>query len=121
MVVLIDLFLHFDKHLAEFVQTYAVWVCGLLVLVVFAESGLAGAPFLPGDSVPFAAGELAAPGSFGIWVLLRLQTVAAILGGAANSAVAGALGERVFTSVARTSFWHRVLNRDLLTKAHAFF
>ncbi len=121
MDVLIDLFLHFDKHLAEFVQTYGVWVYGLLFLIIFAETGLVVTPFLPGDSLLFAAGALAATGAFNIWILVPLLTVAAILGDAVNYAVGDAVGPRVFTSVDRTSFWHRALNRDHLTKAHAFF
>jgi membrane-associated protein len=121
MDVLIDLFIHFDKHLAEFVQTYGVWVYGALFLVIFAETGLVVTPFLPGDSLLFAAGALAATGAFNIWILVPLLTAAAILGDAVNYAVGDAVGPRVFTSVDRTSFWHRALNRDHLTKAHAFF
>jgi len=121
MDVLIDLFLHFDKHLAEFVQTYGVWVYGLLFLIIFAETGLVVTPFLPGDSLLFAAGALAATGAFNIWTLVPLLAVAAILGDAVNYAVGDAVGPRVFTSVDRTRFWHRVLNRDHLTMAHAFF
>jgi membrane-associated protein len=121
MDVLIDLFLHFDKHLAEFVQTYGVWVYGLLFLIIFAETGLVVTPFLPGDSLLFAAGALAATGAFNIWILVPLLMVAAVLGDAVNYAVGDAVGPRVFTSVDRTSLWHRALNRDHLTKAHAFF
>ena len=72
MEVLIDLFLHFDKHLAEFVQTYGVWVYGALFLIIFAETGLVVTPFLPGDSLLFAAGALAATGAFNIWILVPL-------------------------------------------------
>ena len=121
MEALIDLFLHFDTHLAEFVQTYGVWVYGLLFLIIFAETGLVVTPFLPGDSLLFAAGALAATGAFNIWVLVPLLIVAAVLGDAVNYAVGDMVGPRVFTSVDRTSFWHRVLNRDHLNKAHAFF
>jgi membrane-associated protein len=121
MDVLIDLFLHFDTHLAEFVQTYGVWVYGLLFLIIFAETGLVVTPFLPGDSLLFAAGALAATGAFNIWTLVPLLAVAAILGDAVNYAVGDAVGPRVFTSVDRTGFWQRALNRDHLTKAHTFF
>ena len=60
MDAFIDLFLHFDKHLAEFVRDYGVWVYGLLFAIIFAETGLVVTPFLPGDSLLFAAGALAA-------------------------------------------------------------
>jgi membrane-associated protein len=118
---LIDLFLHFDKHLAEFVQAYGVWVYAALFAIIFAETGLVVTPFLPGDSLLFAAGALAATGAFSIWVLLPLLTIAAILGDAVNYAVGNAVGPRVFTSGDRTSLLHRMLNRDHLVRAHAFF
>ena len=121
MEYLIDLFLHFDKHLKEFVDLYGVWVYALLFLIIFAETGLVVTPFLPGDSLLFAAGALAATGAFNIWVLIPLLMIAAILGDAVNYAVGDAVGPRVFSSVDRTGFWHRALNRDHLAKAHAFF
>ena len=121
MEVLIDLFLHFDKHLKEFVDLYGVWVYAFLFLIIFAETGLVVTPFLPGDSLLFAAGAMAATGVFNIWVLVPLLMVAAVLGDAVNYAVGDAVGPRVFTSVDRTSFWQRALNRDHLFKAHAFF
>jgi len=121
MEALIDLFVHFDTHLEQFVQTYGVWVYALLFLVIFAETGLIVTPFLPGDSLLFAAGALAATGAFNIWILVPLLIVAAILGDAVNYAAGDAVGPRIFTSVDRTSFWQRLLNRDHLNKAHAFF
>jgi membrane-associated protein len=121
MDTLVDLFLHFDKQLEQFVQAYGVWVYAFLFLIVFAETGLVVTPFLPGDSLLFAAGALAATGAFNIWVLLPLLVVAAVVGDAVNYAVGNALGPRVFTAVDRTSVWHRLLNRDHLAKAHAFF
>ena len=121
MDALIDLFLHFDRHLKEFVDLYGVWVYAALFLIIFAETGLVVAPFLPGDSLLFAAGALAATGAFNIWILVPLLIIAAILGDAVNYAVGDAVGPRVFTSVDRTSFWQRLLNRDHLAKAHAFF
>ena len=121
MEALIDLILHFDRHLKEFVDLYGVWVYALLFLIIFAETGLVVTPFLPGDSLLFAAGAMAATGAFNIWVLVPLLMVAAVLGDAVNYAVGDAVGPRVFTSVDRTSFWQRALNRDHLFKAHAFF
>jgi membrane-associated protein len=121
MEALIDFFLHFDRHLKEFVDLYGVWVYAFLFLIIFAETGLVVTPFLPGDSLLFAAGALAANGAFNIWILVPLLIVAAVLGDAVNYAVGNAVGPRVFTSVDRTSFLHRALNRDHLAKAHAFF
>ena len=122
MDVLIDLFLHFDRHLAEFVQAYGVWMYALLFLVIFAETGLVVTPFLPGDSLLFAAGALSASsGAFNMWILVPLLIAAAILGDAVNYSVGNAVGPRVFTAADQTSFWHRVLNREHLAKAHAFF
>ena len=121
METLIDFVLHFDRHLKEFVDLYGVWVYAFLFLIIFAETGLVVAPFLPGDSLLFAAGALAATGAFSIWILVPLLIVAAVLGDAVNYAVGDAIGPRVFTSVDRTSFLHRALNRDHLAKAHAFF
>ena len=121
MEAIIDLFLHFDRYLADFVQTYGVWMYALLFAVIFAETGLVVTPFLPGDSLLFAAGTLAATGAFNIWILVPLLIIAAILGDAVNYAVGNAVGPRVFTSIDRTSFWQRMLNRDHLDQAHAFF
>ena len=121
MEALIDIFLHFDKYLEQFVQAYGVWVYAALFLIIFAETGLVVTPFLPGDSLLFAAGALAATGAFNIWILIPLLIVAAILGDAVNYAVGDAVGPRIFTSIDRTSWWQRLLNRDHLNKAHTFF
>jgi membrane-associated protein len=121
MDVLVDLFLHLDEHLTQFVATYGAWVYGLLFLVVFAETGLVVTPFLPGDSLLFAAGALAAAGGMDIRVLIALLIAAAILGDALNYAVGRAVGPKVFRSTDRTGFWHRALNREHLDRTHAFF
>ena len=121
MEAVLDLFLHFDAHLAAFVGNYGLWVYGLLFAIIFAETGLVVTPFLPGDSLLFAAGALAATGLLDIWLLLALLVVAAILGDAVNYAAGNAVGPRIFTSVDRTSFWQRLLNRDHLDRAHTFF
>jgi membrane-associated protein len=123
MHYLLDFFLHLDVHLETFVQNYGPWVYGLLFLIVFAETGLVVTPFLPGDSLLFAAGALAATtgGHLNVWAVLVLLTVAAILGDAVNYAVGHFVGPRVFRAEDRSSFWHRLLNRDHLMQAHAFF
>lgn len=121
MDALIDIFVHFDQHLAELVQTYGLWIYALLFAIIFAETGLVVTPVLPGDSLLFAAGALAATGSLDIKLLLPLLVVAAVLGDAVNYAIGDAAGPRIFTSVDRATWWHRLLNRDHLARAHAFF
>jgi len=121
MDAIIDLFVHLDKHLATFVAAYGPWVYGMLFLVIFAETGLVVTPFLPGDSLLFATGALAATGALDITLVSVLLIVAAILGDAVNYSVGRYIGPRVFTAHDRTSIIHRVLNHDHLDQAHAFF
>ena len=121
MQTLIDLFLHLDTHLTQFVATYGSWVYALLFVIVFAETGLVVTPFLPGDSLLFAAGALAAAGGLNVWMVIGLLTVAAVLGDAVNYAAGRALGPRIFSASDRSSRWHRLLNREHLDQTHAFF
>ena len=121
MESIIDVFLHLDTHLTEFVAAYGRWVYALLFLIIFAETGLVVTPILPGDSLLFAAGALAATGSLDIRLLLILLILAAILGDAVNYAVGKAVGPRIFRSIDRTSWWQRLLNREHLARAHEFF
>ena len=120
---MIDFVLHFDKHLAEFVVTYGIWVYGLLFGIVFAETGLVVTPFLPGDSLLFAAGALAATtdGGLNAWVLFALLTTAAFTGNAVNYAVGRSIGPRVFTATGDAGLMGRLMNRQYLDRAHAFF
>ena len=117
----IDLFLHFDRHLAEFVAAYGGWVYGLLFLIVFAETGLVVTPFLPGDSLLFAAGALSASGALNAGGLALLLIGAATLGDAVNYAAGRYVGPRVFSAHDDVGFSHRLLNRDHLARAHEFF
>jgi membrane-associated protein len=117
----IDFVLHFDKHLLEFVQTYGQWVYGLLFAIVFAETGFVVTPFLPGDSLLFAVGALAATGSLNPWYAIALLFLAAFSGNAVNYAIGRRIGPRVFSATDRSSWLHRLLNQDHLIKAHAFF
>ena len=121
MESIIDVFLHLDTHLTEFVAAYGRWVYALLFLIIFAETGLVVTPILPGDSLLFAAGALAATGSLDIRLLLILLILAAILGDAVNYAVGKAVGPRIFRSIDRASWWQRLLNREHLARAHEFF
>jgi membrane-associated protein len=118
---LIDLFLHFDEHLAEFVARYGTLVYGFLFAIVFAETGLVVTPFLPGDSLLFAAGALSAAGALDVRVIVPLLIVAAIAGDAVNYSIGRYLGPRVFSAQDRSGLLHRMLNREHLDRAHAFF
>jgi membrane-associated protein len=119
---LIDFVLHFDKHLAEFVASYGVWVYGLLFGIVFAETGLVVTPFLPGDSLLFAAGALAAStGGLNSWILFALLATAAFTGNAVNYAIGRRIGPRIFTATDDASLVSRLMNRQYLDRAHAFF
>jgi membrane-associated protein len=110
-----DFLLHFDKHLLEFVHDYGPWVYAILFAIVFAETGFVVTPFLPGDSLLFAAGALCATGELRIAAMLGLLVFAAFAGNAVNYAVGRYIGPRVFQSS------HRLLNKDYLDRAHAFF
>jgi membrane-associated protein len=119
----LEYILHFDDHLKAICDAYGPWVYGILFLIIFAETGLVVTPFLPGDSLLFAAGAVAArpDAPLSIWVLAIVLLVAAILGDAANYAIGNFVGPRIFTAEDRSSFWRRLLNRDHLLKAHAFY
>ena len=120
---LIDLFLHLDTHLTQFVATCGGWVYALLFAIVFAETGLVVTPFLPGDSLLFAIGALASregsPINVGLAVVLL--AIAAVLGDAVNYAAGKFAGPRIFSATDQATGWHRLLNRQHLQQAHAFF
>lgn len=118
---LVDLFLHVDRHLAEFIAMYGPWVYGLLFLIVFAETGLVVTPFLPGDSLLFAAGALAATGAMDVRLVAFLLLVAAVLGDAVNYAIGRYLGPRIFREGGRSELHQRLFNRRHLDRTHAFF
>lgn len=117
----IDLFLHLDVHLAEFVAQYGFWVYGMLFAIIFIETGIVIWPFLPGDSLLFAAGALAATGVLDIYFVCVLLIIAAILGDAVNYSIGRYIGPKVFSAEDHQGFFHKLLNRDHLDKAHAFF
>jgi membrane-associated protein len=118
---LVDLFVHFDVHLADFVGRYGTLVYGLLFAIVFAETGLVVAPFLPGDSLLFAAGALGATGQLDLWLVLLLLAGAAILGNTVNYSIGRMIGPRVFRADPSAGGLHRLINREYLDRAHGFF
>ena len=107
--------LHLDKHLTSLVAQYGVRTYALLFAIVFAETGLVVTPFLPGDSLLFAAGALAALGSLSLPLLMGLLFAAAVLGDSVNYAAGKWLGARAFSQYAA------VLKPEVLAKAQAFF
>ncbi len=121
MSQLIDFVLHFDRHLLEFVQAYGPWVYGLLFGIIFAETGFVVTPFLPGDSLLFAVGTLAAIGVLNPFLAIGLLFLAAFSGNAVNYAIGRRVGPRVFRATDRSQWSHRLLNREHLAHAHAFF
>jgi len=112
---LVDFVLHFDRHLLEFVRDYGSWVYAILFTIIFAETGFVVTPFLPGDSLLFAAGALCATGELSLAAMLGLLIFAAFAGNAVNYSVGRFIGPRAFQS------GHRLLNRQYLDRAHAFF
>ena len=121
MQELIDIFLHLDVHLKDLVDQYGTLVYGFLFAIIFAETGLVVTPFLPGDSLLFAAGALAATGALDVRLILLLLTFAAILGNTVNYAIGRFVGPRVFREEDTGGTLHRLLNRQHLERAHAFF
>jgi membrane-associated protein len=110
-----DFFLHLDEHLNQIVTTYGVWTHLILFAIVFAETGLVVTPFLPGDSLLFAAGALAAIGSLDLWLLVVLLIGAAILGDTVNYWVGAWIGPRAFSGNVK------FLRKDYLDRTHAFY
>lgn len=113
---LLDIFLHLDRHLAEAVAQFGPWVYGLLFAVIFVETGLVVMPFLPGDSLLFVAGAIAAVGTMNLPLLMALLAVAAVLGDAVNYAAGSYFGPRVFG-------WEqsRLFNKAAFERTHAFY
>lgn len=96
IATLIDFILHIDQHLNALSLQYGVWIYAILFLIVFCETGLVATPFLPGDSLLFAAGGIAAVGSMNIYLMVILLIIAAILGDAVNFTIGKYFGERLF-------------------------
>jgi membrane-associated protein len=121
MADLIDLVLHADVLLLDLVKTYGAWVYGVLFAIIFAETGLVVTPILPGDSLLFAAGALAATGALDVRVVLVLLIVAAVAGDAVNYSVGRAVGVRIIRRAEVDPRWRRWINPAHVAKAHEFF
>ena len=112
----IDIILHLDTHLAALLAEYGTWIYAILFLIIFCETGLVVTPFLPGDSLLFVAGALAATGGMDIQILCATLLVAAVLGDNLNYWIGRSVGPRVFR-------WEqsRIFNRAAFDKTHAYF
>jgi len=113
---LFDLFLHLDQYMAEIIRQYGTWTYALLFFVIFMETGFVVTPFLPGDSLLFAAGTFASPvmgKALNVYLLVGLLAVAAILGDTANYWIGHFVGERAYSS--------RWVKKEYLERTHAFF
>jgi len=112
---LLSFALHLDTHLHEIFVEYGAWTYGILFLIIFCETGLVVTPFLPGDSLLFAVGALAAAGGLNVGVLFVLLAAAAILGNTLNYSIGRYLGPKAFTD------HHRFFRKEYLHRAHAFY
>lgn len=121
MTELIDLLLHVDRYLLELVGTYGVWVYAILFVIVFAETGVVVTPFLPGDSLLFATGTLAAAGALDVGVAAVVVAGAAIGGDAANYAIGRFAGVRIIQLARTDPRWGRWINPAYVARAHEFF
>jgi len=111
-----DLLVHLDRHLAALLEQYGAWLYLLLFMIIFCETGLVVTPFLPGDSLLFIAGALAAGGGIDVHLLALLLVAAAVLGNSVNYSIGRFIGPKVFQ-------WEdsRFFNRKALDHAHAFY
>jgi membrane-associated protein len=112
----LDIVLHLDQHLVEWTNRYGIWVYAILFVVIFAETGLVVTPFLPGDSLLFVAGSVAALGNMDVHVLVLVMFIAAILGNLVNYEFGRYFGAHYF--VDKKSRW---LNPEYIDRTHAFF
>lgn len=110
---LMDLFLHLDEHLANIINQYGVWTYAILFLIIFMETGFVVTPFLPGDSLLFAAGTLAPISDLNIWLMIGLLIVAAIAGDTVNYWIGHYIGDRAYNV--------KWIKREYLDRTHAFF
>ncbi|MDK4689003.1 DedA family protein [Kingella negevensis] len=118
LIQLLDFILHIDKHLVTLVAQHGAWVYAILFLIVFCETGLVVTPVLPGDSMLFAAGAVAATsnGVLNVHLLVALLIVAAIAGDASNFEIGKHFGEKLFAN--KNS---RIFKQEYLDKTHAFY
>ncbi|WP_050478707.1 DedA family protein [Herbaspirillum rhizosphaerae] len=116
LLFLVDFVLHIDRHLTELAAAYGPWLFLILFLIIFAETGLVVTPILPGDSMLFVTGAIAATGAFDIHLMVLTLIVAAILGDTVNYQIGKAVGLKLFDRPDS-----RIFKREYLDKTHAFY
>lgn len=117
----VDLLLHVDEYLRDLVEMYGPWIYAILFAIVFAETGLVVTPFLPGDSLLFAAGALAATGALDVTVASIVVLAAAIIGDAVNYAIGRSVGRQLVRRAETDPRWRRWINPAYVARAHEFF
>jgi membrane-associated protein len=118
---LVEFILHVDRYLLDLAQSYGVWIYVILFGIVFAETGLVVTPFLPGDSLLFATGALAATGVLDVRIATTLVLAAAILGDAVNYSIGRSAGTRIIHKASTDPRWGRWINPAYVARAHEFF
>ncbi len=116
---IIDFILHIDQYLFQFVNDYGMWVYAILFLIIFVETGIVIMPFLPGDSLLFAAGMLAAqPNELNVWIIIVLLLIAAIAGDSLNYSIGKRFGMRLTKF---KMFGKQVVKNEHIDKTHLFY
>jgi membrane-associated protein len=115
ILYLINLILHLDKYLGEIIQNYGTWTYLIMFFVIFMETGFVVTPFLPGDSLIFAAGAFAGLGYLNVGILLAVLALAAVAGDTANYWIGHTIGPRAFSGSVR------FLKKEYLDRTHAFY
>jgi membrane-associated protein len=115
LLKIVDFLLHVDVYLNDIITNYGAWTYGLLFFVVFMETGFVVTPFLPGDSLIFAAATFAARGSLNPWLLFILMVIAAFLGDTANYWIGNRIGAKAYTGEVK---W---IKKEYMDRTHTFF
>jgi membrane-associated protein len=116
ITTLIDIVLHIDRYMNVIIQTFGIWSYVILFIIVFCETGLVVTPFLPGDSLIFAAGAFAAIGAFDVTLIIVVFASAAILGDNVNYWIGHSVGPKIFHKENV-----RLFNKEYLDRTHAFY
>ncbi|MFH2039400.1 MAG: DedA family protein [Chloroflexota bacterium] len=115
IIKFVDIFIHLDVYLSDIISTYGIWTYAILFLVIFMETGFVVTPFLPGDSLLFAAGAFAALGSLNVFLLAGLLILAAVAGDTLNYWIGHKLGDKVYTSEIK---W---IKKEYIDRTQAFY
>lgn len=115
ILILVDFILHVDNYLSDIIAHYGTWTLALLFLIIFLETGVVVTPFLPGDSLIFAAATFAARGALNPWAMFILLTIAAIIGDTVNYWIGHRVGARAYTGEVK---W---IKKEYMERTHVFF